>query len=339
MQKSYDDILEEKWERLRTKLSHVLAERYNTQLPSDPEGFFKVLQRIRRNRPKDLTAALRIPPFAYEYHGLTGPVEVEMPGHPVPMDSFTWWTPAPPTSEPIIISKKHFRCYNIQFQRIQESKDPASVLRREIDRFEKQSTSPANANALLNTTDPLALPFSFMALQRRLQLKVVSDMGWTRFLQQGEGKEVWQNDWGTLSSFEMKLYEMATSRAAEEIDWNCLSAITLPPGVRGQGRSSLADESNLARITKCCLLMEAYVAVHGEGDMSSLVYKQGVRDEPRGPVDQYNTLCTILSSEKKKLAGSLSVQTPNLPGPSHKFLAKDIMSWNNAFKDDAFAGK
>ena len=82
--------------------------------------------------------------------------------------------------------------------------------------------------------------------------------------------------------------------------------------------------------------MESYVHIYGHGDRTSLVFTPGVGGgSGRGAVDEYNLLCNILSA----LCGKAKADGVTLmPGPVRKFLAKDIMAWNGAFDDDAFAG-
>ena len=54
----------------------------------------------------------------------------------------------------------------------------------------------------------------------------------------------------------------------------------------------------------------------------------------RGPVDNYNKLVDLL---RRLMARAAAAGKPVDIGPCYKFLAKDIMAWNDAFKDDAFA--
>lgn len=55
----------------------------------------------------------------------------------------------------------------------------------------------------------------------------------------------------------------------------------------------------------------------------------------RGAVDEYNLLCDVLAILRRQTKEEGIV---DLPGPTYKFLAKDIMAWNEGWKDDAFAG-
>jgi len=88
-------------------------------------------------------------------------------------------------------------------------------------------------------------------------------------------------------------------------------------------------------IDETCLLMKEYVDVYGAGNTQNLTFKKGVRGgSGRGPVDEYNLLCDVLA----RLRGRARDEgITDYPGPTFKFLAKDIMSWNNAWADDAFA--
>ena len=95
------------------------------------------------------------------------------------------------------------------------------------------------------------------------------------------------------------------------------------------------SEPVLPQIDQCCLLMESYVRLYGHGDRNKLVFERGVSGgSGRGPVDEYNLLCDVLNT----LCGKAKEEGREMPGPVRKFLAKDIMAWNGAFGDDAFAG-
>ena len=81
--------------------------------------------------------------------------------------------------------------------------------------------------------------------------------------------------------------------------------------------------------------MEEYVRLYGDGDSSNLRFSHGQRGgSGRGPVDEYNKLCDILRALREKAGGEgKEVRL----GPVRKFLAKDILYWNQAWGDDAFA--
>ena len=122
---------------------------------------------------------------------------------------------------------------------------------------------------------------------------------------------LYQNNPGILSTFEEKL-----------------------SGLCGQTGIPVAEADIEHRIDQCCLLMEEYVSNYGNGDRNDL---QFLPDMPggsgRGDVDQYNLLCDILG----KLRRAAFTAGLEAPGSAHKFLAKDIMVWNDSFADDAFA--
>lgn len=81
--------------------------------------------------------------------------------------------------------------------------------------------------------------------------------------------------------------------------------------------------------------METYVKIYGKDDRHNLVFVRSVQGgSGRGAVDDYNLLCDILNT----LCGKAKEDGLEMPGPVRKLLAKDIMAWNYAFDDDAFAG-
>ena len=127
----------------------------------------------------------------------------------------------------------------------------------------------------------------------------------------------------------MLLWHFATSRPDSEIDQDALTAIHTPSG------QACKPEDVLGLIDQTCLLMEEYVTVHGKGSYANLRFEQGrTGGGSRGPVDLYNHLVDLLKSLKeraKKAGHQVHMQ------PCYKFLAKDIMAWNHAWADDAFA--
>jgi hypothetical protein len=94
-------------------------------------------------------------------------------------------------------------------------------------------------------------------------------------------------------------------------------------------------EDILALLDQTCLLMKRYVDVYAQGFKENLVFQKGkTGGSGRGTVDEYNLLCDILNQLKDR-AKTEGINP--IPGPVYKFLAKDIMHWNNAWEDDAFA--
>lgn len=63
--------------------------------------------------------------------------------------------------------------------------------------------------ALRDTGETILVAHYFFALQRRLQLKVVSNNAWTAFLPKGGSSEIFQNNTSIISAFEEKLSEFS----------------------------------------------------------------------------------------------------------------------------------
>ena len=77
--------------------------------------------------------------------------------------------------------------------------------------------------------------------------------------------------------------------------------------------------------------MRSYVNIFGNGKFENLRYRIGQHGgSNRGPVDSYNLLVDLLQEVKTR---ATAAKKPIMIGPCNKFLAKDIMAWNN----DAFA--
>ena len=219
----------------------------------------------------------------------------------------------PPTTDSIVLTRSEYRRIQRRLLRYFRFWDPTIVLRKNIKNLQAKFIYGAQLiqSFVLPSNDTLLVAHYFFALQRRLQRKVVSDMHRMSFLQKGESGTIMQNNPDIPTSFE-----------------ECLSAFSGQKGVS-------ISESVLPQIDQCCLLMESYVRLYGNGDRNKLVFKRGVRGgSGRGPVDEYNLLCDILNT----LCGKAKELGLEMPGPVRKFLAKDIMAWNGAFDDDAFAG-
>ena len=282
------------------------------------------LQSIRRRRTKlQHSQHLVLPPVLLPIQGLTqSPWSLE--------NSYKTVVQVPISHpQPLVISKIKFR----SIQTVLSSLGPPVGLTRryvhDIDVFLASSSSVSSTRlaALGESDDIFALTYSFLAFQRRAQLKVVSDMRWSRFLVKGEGAMILQNRPDVMTSFEDILVRRAW-------DLKALTAVSCPKGVRDHFNS---EAELLLRVRKICEFMERYVDDFGAGRMSSLTFSPGVRGGTgRGPVDVYNLLCDELRECKARhraVTGSeLDIQAV------HKFLAKDIMAWNNAWEDDAFAG-
>ena len=112
----------------------------------------------------------------------------------------------------IVVCKKTFAFLTAKLHRIQGPSDAVSQLNRAIDKLAQEvDFGGGRLQAMLASTGPLAVAFSFVALQRRRQLKV-SDIGWTAFLEPGEGAELQQNTPDQPTSFEQALWNLAMNR-------------------------------------------------------------------------------------------------------------------------------
>ena len=220
---------------------------------------------------------------------------------------------APRTLDSIAIPRKMFRAIQRRINAYFKFWVPDVRLHCAIDQLQDKVLYPTSAllSVADGTEDTMLVAHYFFAFQRRLQLKVVSDINWTRFLAKGEGKTVLQNSPTTMTLFEEDLSNFA-----------------------GQSGVPIGEQDVTALIDKCCLLMEEYVQAFGDGKKENLTFKHGQSGgSGRGPVDQYNMLCDVL----RKLRDEAKSKDLPAPGPVHKFLAKDIMSWNDSWADDAFA--
>ena len=218
----------------------------------------------------------------------------------------------PPDNSSIALPRKLFRVIQRRINAYFRFWDPEVHLHHEINRLESVVLYAEDhiKSTVAESDDTLLIAHYFFAFQRRMQRRVVSDISWTRFLAKGEGKLILQNNPNLKTLFEEDLSNFAG-----------LDGVPIT-----QDTTDLMD--------RCCLLMEKYVQVYGDGDRSKLTFTRGVRGgSGRGPVDQYNLLCEILM----ELRNAAKREDLEAPGPVHKFLAKDIMSCNNAWADDAFA--
>lgn len=229
---------------------------------------------------------------------------------------------------PELIPKNLFRRIQRLLVEMGPPSDDTSRYVYDVQEFIKSSgrISGQRIAVLRKSTDPYAIAYSFITAQRHCQLKVVSDHGWKRFLIKGEGAFLLQNRPNVLTSFEDILVRHATDLVA-------LTAVSCPQGLRDHFSTGT---DILKRTRTVCELMERYVETFAPGgNMENLVFDPHVRGgSGRGPVDFYNALCDELADCRNRAkAAGLKLQI----APVHKFLAKDIMAWNDAWKDDAFA--
>ena len=275
------------------------------------------LLRIRRSRPAEHTHCLLLPEWMFDAAYVPVPDYCRMwdgdgmvkPGHQPKLN---------PQENSIVLPRKAFRALQRRIIRHFKFWVPSIRLRKAIWDLEQDVLYSVDhfKRQIVPSKDTLTVTSHFVAVQRRLQRKVVSDIHWTEFLTKGESQTFVQNAAHVPTAFE-----------------RCLKALLSTE--KGSSQVLPVNERLLPQIDECCLLMEAYVQIYGHGDKTNLIFKKGVYGGlSRGPVDDYNLLCDILV-RLKAAAWQKGIQ--ELPGPVRKFLAKDIMAWNQSFGDDAFA--
>ena len=302
-----------------------------------------ILLQIRRSAPR--SRCLFIPKWTFRAANATPPPEFRIwdhegrtrPGNEPRL---------PPNLDSIVLSRSKYRCIQRRLLRHDRFWDPTVALRKEIKDLDADVMNDTYhiRSLVLPSTDTLVMAHHFFALQRCLQRKVVSDLNWT-FLAKGESSTIMQNNTSIRTSFENRLADFC--RQKEEREGLPIADVTAQGGA----------ESLLPQIDRCCLLMESYVRIYGHGDRNELVFTRGWRGGfGRGPVDEYNKLCDVLSTLCEKVKTETEAKTeaktetkemetekqkaksPRMPGPVRKFLAKDIMVRNRSWDDDAFAG-
>jgi hypothetical protein len=205
------------------------------------------------------------------------------------------------------------------------------------------------------TNDRVALAYTFLAIQRRLQLKVVSDLQ-NDFLEKGESSQFQQNTPHIATSLEERLAEIALQDP--QVDWAVLTAVRRPAGVQAVD----ATDELLELVDRVCECFERYVMIYGKGHTEALRPLRGRRGGFRGPVDDWNSAVDTLAELRRRIndasyqvvsqvddtmevddftvvAQSKEESTEKDLGlpKADKFLALDIMSCNNSWKDDVFA--
>lgn len=297
-------------------------------VPRTYRQFVQLLLRVRSVRPRSYERCLFIPAWLFEEAGIqpTGGHAAHLNGYQAMLKrvgeekavvkGYRWPVNAA-AEDSIVLSKHFFRVLQRRVLNLYRFLDPAVRLRVKVRQMEERVLyGSTRMDRLLRETDDVAVvAFFFFAIQRKLQLKVVSDDESTRFLAKGEGGLLYQNNPRVIATFEEALARIA--------------------GLKPDSLSTAGDEDTLELIDGTCLLMKEYVDVHGDGKKENLVFKKGVAGGTgRGPVDEYNLLCDVLRDLK---ARAREDGIKDLPGPVYKFLAKDIMYWNESWDDDAFA--
>ncbi|KAH7067910.1 hypothetical protein FB567DRAFT_555508 [Paraphoma chrysanthemicola] len=271
-----------------------------------------LLMRVRRCKPDD--RCLKIPQWMFEEAGIAPPAHFR-----ALFDNRdrTQYPVAPREQDAIVVSRKHFRCQQRHMYHYYQYWKPEVDLRKRIKKLEDDVIYGQSSlqSQILSVNDVGLLSHYFFALQRRLQCRAVGWLG-RGFFAKGEGATYYQNNRSIKSTFEKRLLEIAESNEEGVI-------------------VAMGKDDTLARIDETCLLMKRYVDVYGGGVKDNLTFKKGVSGgSGRGPVDFYNLLCDVLMHLKDQARDEGIV---DVPGHVQKFLAKDIMAWNNAWKDDAFA--
>lgn len=270
-----------------------------------------LLLRVRRRSPQ--SRCLFIPQWIFDAADVKPPAQFMIwgkdgticPGHEPTASSVD-------EVNDVILSRKRFRSLQRRLLRFHRFWHPDIRLRKAVRDFEADVIFSAKRikSMVIPSQDTLVVAHYFFALQRRLQRKVVSDLQWTGFLEKGQSGLILQNNPNIPTTFERRLSHFSGQVGIP---------ITGPV---------------VPQIDQCCLLMEEYVSVYGGGDRRTLTFVPGVRGgSGRGAVDDYNLLCDILRTLNK------AAKEQDLPHPEivRKFLAKDIMSYNESFQDDAFA--
>ena len=302
-----------------------------------------LLTRVRRKSSKnDLSRALRLPDWLRKC----------VPTHPQREQSFQY--PVKAIENPIIVSRKNYNRLTRYLGRLVPMQ-PEKVLRRDIEMLSRQLVYGEEAReAISKTEDRKAVAYTFMALQRKLQQKVVSDLH-SRFLQKGESRKFQQNTPDIPTNFENKVAEIAM--ADEKVDWAVLKAVRPP---RETERIESSEELYLL-VDRICECFERYVWIHGRGHTEPLRPLQGRWGGFRGPVDDWNAAVDVLVELRRRIHDaqfgivtademqedmdgftfvegletktSAALEIPK----ADKFLALDIMSWNKSWGDDVFA--
>ena len=309
-----------------------------------------LLFRIRRNRPANGSRGLRLPNWIQKYYpGDPRDLSWASEGHP---DDY----PSQIIPDPIIVSKTNFmRLTRYVWHLIPNA--PEKVLRREIQGLSQRLLYAQEARKVISTTnDRAALAYTLLALQRRLQLTIVSDLH-GQFLKKGEARLFQQNTPYIPTSLENQLAEIVV--AQEKIDWAVFTAVQRPKGVDAvDSRDEL-----LVLVDRVCTCFEEYVYIHGEGHTEPLRPSQGRYGGFRGPVDDWNAAVDILTELRRRITDAgyqivsnedtvtvdndftivehVTVEETTEKGMelprADKFLALDIMAWNKSWGDDVFA--
>ncbi|KAL9044927.1 MAG: hypothetical protein Q9214_001970 [Letrouitia sp. 1 TL-2023] len=308
-----DEARNDKLSRLTRFINWMLQTKHDVRVEAlnDWRAFVRLLLRIRRCKPDSRDRCLFIPLWVFKAAEIDPPPQYRVwssqgtvaPGHE---------PTCTPGDNAIVISRKNFKRTQRRLLNCHRYWYPEVQLRQNIKILESDVLYNARSltSKVMTSTNTLVVAYYFFRLQRRLQRKVVSDMDWTTFLRKGESGKLLQNNPSIITTFEEKL-----------------------GGFGGQKGDPVRGDV-VRQLDECCLLMESYVNIYGDGDPKNLQFHWGRQGgSGRGSVDEYNMLCDIYG----ELCKAGREQGLPVPGPVHKFLAKDIMAWNKSYGDDAFA--
>lgn len=302
-------------EKLGRKIQASAAKNeMHVPLASTYQELVPLLMRVRRCKPDN--RCLDIPKWMFEEAGIDPPAHFR---DFFRQDDRVENPTAPREADSIILSRKHFRSDQRRIYHMFQFWKPEIKLRKSIKKLEDKVLYGSTwiQKRVLDVDDVSLLCHYFFHFQRRLQRKIVSNASGYGFMGKGEGNQLFQNNRSIKSTFENVLLDIAESNEEGVI-------------------VAMGDENTMDLIDETCRLMKEYVDVYGGGDTQKLTFRQGrTGGSGRGPVDEYNLLCDVLGHLRQQAADE-GIQ--DVPGPTRKFLAKDIMHWNNAWEDDAFAG-
>lgn len=312
------------------------------------EELAAILFRIRRRRPVGASRGLRLPEWIQNYY-------------PGDRNELAWKMgqmgqyPERIIANPLIISNKNYKRITSLIWRFLRN-TPEKVLRRDITSLSRRLVYADSMRQSISAThDRVALAYTFLAIQRRLQLKIVSDLQ-NKFLAQGKSNRYQQNVPHIPTTLEERLAEIALKDP--QVDWAVLTAVQRPAGVEAVD----STDELLELVDKVCESFERYVIIYGKGHTEALRPQPGRRGGFRGPVDDWNAGVDILAELRRRIndasyqvisqvddtmevddftvvAQSKEESTEKDLGlpKADKFLALDIMSYNKSWKDDVFA--
>ncbi|KAJ6015697.1 hypothetical protein N7540_010288 [Penicillium herquei] len=300
-------------------------ERVGTKIekPESLSDLVRVLLRVRRCEPID--RCLYIPLWMFKESGTEPPEHLRKFLDAQDHKGISWEFPSyPPKTDVIVLSKKTFRTLQSRIFELFRFWKPECQLQREASNLEREVLFPMEwiEQNVLNTENIVQLCQCFFHCQRQAQKKVLSTVHWWALVRKWEGKDLYQNDIKSQSTFERVLADIA----AEET--------TLDTKNITETEFLETPERIATLVEQTCLMMRDYVDIYGSGNMNNLVMRSIEQKGIRGPTNQYNLLCNVLFDLKMKAWDS---GIDDLPGQVHKFLRTDMMASRDNWDDDAFA--